>query len=79
MREDYILEKFIEHLRIIYLNGKNDEVKTYYCAMFTILQSSGYGKSKLMERLGGKIPVFYSSLQKREGYPKISIFFGKIN
>ena len=77
-REGYILDKLTDHLKRNYEIGKEEKVGEYYCAMFTILQSSGYGKSRLMERLGSRIPTFYSSLQPGIGYPKASFFLKKL-
>ena len=77
-REVYILDKLTDHLKRNYENGKDKKVGEYYCAMFTILQSSGYGKSRLMERLGSRIPTFYSSLQPGIGYPKASFFLKRV-
>ena len=72
-RKDYILNKLIDHIKKNYEKGKVQKVENYFCCMFTILQSSGYGKSKLMEKLGSRVPAFYSSLQQGSGYPKVSI------
>ena len=78
VREKYIVDKLIEHIRYNYRKGKKEKVNAYYCAMFTILQSSGYGKSRLMERLGSRIPTFYSSLQKGAGYPRASFLLERL-
>ena len=59
-REDYILESLLDHIEENFIEGKQEKLKKYYCSMIAILQSSGYGKSKLMERLGSKTPTFYS-------------------
>ena len=77
-RESYILDKLTDHLKRNYENGKDKKVAEYYCAMFTILQSSGYGKSRLMEKLGSRIPTFYSSLRSGIGYPRASFFLQKL-
>ena len=78
MREDYILEKLIKHIKSNFDEGSENQAKSYFCSMFTILQSSGYGKSKLMERLGSRIPTFYSSMQQGSGYPQVSFFLMKL-
>ena len=77
-RESYILGKLTDHLRKNYEEGKDNKVILYYCATFSILQSSGYGKSRLMERLGSRIPTFYSSLQSWCGHPRASHFLIKL-
>ena len=46
--------------------------------MIAVLQSSGYGKSKLMDRLGSRTPTFYSSLQPGAGYPGKSFFLARL-
>jgi hypothetical protein len=68
-REKYILDKFERHLETNYQRGKNGKTKNFFSAMIAVLQSSGYGKSKLMERFGSRTPTFYSSLQDGTGYP----------
>ena len=78
MREKYILDNLTDHIRRNYRKSKVGKVKTYYCSMIAILQSSGYGKSKLMERLGSKTPTFYSSLQQGTGYPEESFFLVRL-
>jgi hypothetical protein len=70
--EDYILMKLTEHIRKNYESGKTHKVEKYFSSMFSILQSSGYGKSRLVERLGATTPTFYSSL-KGSNYPRVSI------
>ena len=72
--EDYILNSLIRHIEINYSISKTQKVKKYYCSMIAILQSSGYGKSKLMEKLGSRTPTIYSSLQQGSGYPPKSYF-----
>ena len=46
--------------------------------MINVLQSSGYGKSKLMERFGSRTPTFYASLQGGSGYPKATFFLKRL-
>ena len=77
-KEDYILEKLVNHIKANYSKSREKKVEKYYCSMMSILQSSGYGKSKLMEKLGSKTPTFYSSLQQGTGYPAKSIFLTKL-
>ena len=77
-REDYILNAFTDHTRRNYLESKGSKVETYYCSMIAVLQSSGYGKSKLMEKLSARTPTFYSSLQRGMGYPKESFFLARL-
>ena len=73
-REDFILEKLVNHIKTNHREGKMNKVKSYYASMIAILQSSGYGKSKLMEILGSRTPTFYSSLQKGNGFPYKTFF-----
>jgi hypothetical protein len=77
-REDYILNKFVDHIKRNYELSKIQKLSQYYCSIITILQSSGYGKSKLMERLGSKTPTFYSSLQYGKGAPVKSFFLVRL-
>ena len=77
-REDYILNAFTEHLRRNFKVSSKGKVKDYFCSMIAVLQSSGYGKSRLMDRLGSKIPTFYSSLQLGAGYPEKSFFLARL-
>jgi hypothetical protein len=69
IREGYDLDELIN---IIKYNQNSSRINkdTNYSFMFGIFQSSGYGKSRLIERLGMKIPTFYSSLQHPAGHPK---------
>ena len=78
-REQYILDNFVDHIRRNYLDCKESKVKKYYCSMIAVLQSSGYGKSKLMEKMGTRTPTFYSSLQRGTGISQRIIFSGQIN
>ena len=77
-RKEYILEKFLNHIRRNYKDSRALKAKVYYCSMIAILQSSGYGKSKLMEILGRETPTFYSSLQQGAGFPLESFFISKL-
>ena len=77
-REDYILNAFTDHIRRNYLDSKERKVEAYYCSMIEVLQSSGYGKSKLMEKMGTRTPTFYSSLQRGMGYPEESFFLARL-
>ena len=77
-REDYILNTLTNHIRRNYLGSKESKVETYYCSMIAVLQSSGYGKSKLMEKLSARTPTFYSSLQRGMGFPKESFFLARL-
>jgi hypothetical protein len=74
LRENYILDELIKVIGENYKNAKNAKDSSYNSCMFGIFQSSGYGKSRLIERLGTRIPTFYSSLQHHGGYPKSSVF-----
>ena len=78
MREKYILDSLTNHIRRNFRKSKGKKVKVYYCSMVAILQSSGYGKSKLMERLGSRTPTFYSSLQQGSGFPGESFFLARL-
>jgi hypothetical protein len=77
-REEYSLEGLLKNIQSNFSKSKVSKLKEYYCAMIPVLQSSGYGKSKLMERLGSKIPTFYSSLQHGAGYPEESFFLSRL-
>ena len=77
-REDYILNSFTDHIQRNYLDSKGGKVEKYYCSMIAVLQSSGYGKSKLMEKMGTRTPTFYSSLQRGMGYPEESFFLARL-
>ena len=77
-REDYILNAFTDHIRRNYLESIESKVEAYYCSMISVLQSSGYGKSKLMEKLSARTPTFYSSLQRGMGFPKESFFLARL-
>jgi hypothetical protein len=74
LRESYTLDKLINLIRENYESGKRFKDSSYNSCMFGIFQSSGYGKSKLIELLGTKIPTFYSSCQHRLSYPKPSVY-----
>jgi hypothetical protein len=71
--ERFILGKLIKHIKSNFKGGRLRRVQKYFSSMFSILQSSGYGKSKLMEKLGSETPTFYSSLQQGSGTPEVSI------
>jgi hypothetical protein len=73
LRESYLTEKLINHIRINYEEGRILGIKKFFSCIFHIFQSTGYGKSKLIEHLGKEVPTFYSSFQKDFGYPKVSI------
>ena len=73
-REEYIMEKFLSHIRYRFNECKSKKMDGYYCSMFTFFQSSGYGKSRFMIRLGSKTPTFYSSLLQGSGFPFESFF-----
>ena len=77
MREEYILESLMKHIQKNYNESKEGKLAEYYCSMIAILQSSGYGKSKLMERIGSRTPTFYSSLQYGAGFPRESFFLSR--
>ena len=77
-REDYILNSFADHLRRNFKFSSKRKVKDYYCSMIAVLQSSGYGKSRLMDRFGGRTPTFYSSLQPGGGFPGKSFFLARL-
>ena len=77
-REDYILNAFADHIRRNFEVSSKSKVKDYYCSMIAVLQSSGYGKSRLMDRLGSRTPTFYSSLQPGAGYPEKSFFLARL-
>jgi hypothetical protein len=77
-RENYILESLEAHIQANYKTSREKKISGYYCSMIAILQSSGYGKSKLMERLGSKTPTFYSSLQSGAGFPRNSFFLTRL-
>jgi hypothetical protein len=77
-REDYILDKLVTHLEQNYEKSKYNQPGEYYCSMLAIIQSSGYGKSKLIERLGSRTPTFYSSLQQGTGVPVRSFFLVRL-
>jgi hypothetical protein len=76
--EDHILMKLIEHISKNHEQGRIHKVKDYFSSMFSILQSSGYGKSKLVERLGANTLTFYTSLQQGSGSPKGSFLLLKL-
>ena len=76
-RSDHILKKLTHHIEDQYEIGKESKIKAFYASMIAVLQSSGYGKSKLMEKLGSKTPTFYSSLQMGSGYPLKTFFMVK--
>ena len=77
-REDYILNAFTYHIRRNFEVSSKSKVKVYFCSMIAVLQSSGYGKSRLMYKLGGRTPTFYSSLQPGAGYPRKSFFLARL-
>ena len=77
-REEYIMEKFVSHIQSIFVECKSMKVKAYYCFMFSVIQSSGYGKSKLMLKLGSRMPTFYSSLLRGGGFPYESFFLTRL-
>ena len=77
-REKYILDQLVNHIKNNYQKGKDGMLGNFYCSMIAILQSSGYGKSKLMERLGSRTPTFYSSLQYGIGFPRESVFLSRL-
>ena len=77
-REEYILEKFVSHIQRNFMECKSMKVKAYYCSMITVFQSSGYGKSKLMLKLGSRMPTFYSSLLQGKGYPYESYYLARL-
>ena len=76
-REEYILKKLVDHIQDNYQVGKVSKVKSFYASMIAILQSSGYGKSRLVGKLGCKTPTFYSSLQKGNGFPLKTLFLSR--
>ena len=76
-REEYILEKLVEHIRVNFKEGSQKKVTSFYASMIAVLQSTGYGKSRLMEKLGCKTPTFYSSLQKGSGFPLKTFFMSR--
>ena len=77
-REDYILNAFASHLRRNFKVSSKSKVKGFYCSMIAVLQSSGYGKSRLMNRFGVRTPTFYSSLMPGAGYPGKSFFLARL-
>ena len=77
-REDYILDQFEDHIEANYKEGKNGKTDNFFSSMIAVLQSSGYGKSKLMERFGSRTPTFYASLQGGSGYPLASFFLNRL-
>ena len=77
-REDYILNAFTDHIRRNFKVSSKGKLKDYVCSMIAVLQGSGYGKSKLMDRLGSRTPTFYSSLQLGAGYPGKSFFLARL-
>ena len=77
-REDYILNAFANHIRRNFEDSSKRKLNDYYCSIIPVLQSSGYGKSKLMDRLGSRTPTFYSSLQLGAGYPGKSFFLTRL-
>lgn len=58
LREDFILDKLIEHIKYNFKEGSSHSFTSYYSSMISILQSSGYGKSKIMGKLGSIMPTF---------------------
>jgi hypothetical protein len=78
VQEDNILNEFIKHLKTNYDKCKEGQVENFFCSVIAILQSSGYGKSKLIERLGSRTPTFYSSLQYEIGFPGKSFFLTRL-
>ena len=77
-REEYILNKFANHVKSNYEEGRRGKVSKYYSAIIAVLQSSGYGKSRFMERFGSRTPTFYASLQDGSGYPEVSFFLKRL-
>ena len=77
-REDYILDQFEAHIEANYEEGKNGKTNNFFSSMIAVLQSSGYGKSKLMERFGSRTQTFYSSLQGGSGYPLATFFLYRL-
>jgi hypothetical protein len=65
-REDYILDKFERHIETNY-NGKDAKTLNFFSAIITVPQSPGYGKSKLMESFGSRMPTFYTTMQGGSG------------
>jgi hypothetical protein len=74
MRESHILDKLINLIRDNYQEGKRCKDSAYMSSMFGIFQSSGYGKSRLIERLGTRILTFHSSLHRHAGHQSDSVF-----
>ena len=68
------MQKLVDHIKRNYNEGQEFKLGKYYCSIIAIIQSSGYGKSKLMERLGSRTPTFYSSFQHGIGFPRESFF-----
>ena len=77
-REEYILEKFVDHIQRKFVECKSMKLKAYYCSMISVIQSSGYGKSKLMLKLGSRAPTFYSSLLQGSGFPFKSFYLTRL-
>ena len=51
----------------------------YFAAVLVVLQSSGYGKTRMFVELGTKMPVFYSSLEDAKcGFPPKSFYFSSL-
>jgi hypothetical protein len=78
IREANILKKLVDHIERSYEMSKRRKLEMYYCSIFAIHQGTGYGKSKLMEKLGSKTPTFYSSLQYGTGFPEKSFFLTRL-
>ena len=78
-REEYIMEKFMDHIQRNFVDCRSKKVKAYYCPMISVIQSTGFGKSKLMLKLGSRMPVFYFSLQQGSSkFPYVSFFLTKL-
>lgn len=78
-KEDEIVSKFKRRLSESYSKClKKRYFESFFSPLLHILQSSGYGKSRLAIQLGANIPVIYSSLLKGQGYPYKSIYMTKL-
>ena len=74
-KENEIVSKFLHRLVESYSKCRGERYFiSFFSPLLHILQSSGYGKSRLAIQLGTNIPVLYSSLLKKQGYPFKSIY-----
>lgn len=66
---EFVVNHIMHHYKNVILASTGSEFGQYFSTLCHMLQSSGYGKSRLAIELGGKIPVIYTSFKTERGYP----------